>query len=155
MLNKYLSLIVGVLVFGLGAGLVTSHLRTRRRHADDPSLDDGERSFFQRQFRRRMQASSLLAVVGILIPIGDDLFVDWQRHQGGWATYWMIVLLLVLWVLVLASLDWLATGVHVRNSRNALSRLERKQRELQEELERLRSRHGPDGPAPTQRNGHL
>lgn len=155
MIQKYLALVFGLLILGLGLGLVVSHLRTRKRHQDDPTLEERERVFYQRQFRRRMQASGLLALIGFLIPIGDDLFIPWQRHQGAWALYWMIVLLLVLWVLVLASLDWIATGAHVRTSKNALARLERKQQELQAELERLKSRHGPDGPATTQRNGHL
>ena len=155
MLDKYLSLVVGLALFGLGSWLVASHIQTRRRHLADPTLEERERIFFQRQFRRRMQASGLLASIGIMIPIGDDLFIPWQHFPRGWAAYLMVLLLLVLWVMILAAMDWLATGVHVRTSRNALARLERKQRELQDELERLRSRHGPDGPAPTQRNGHL
>ena len=155
MIQKYLSLAVGLSVLALGLGLVISHIRSRRRHLADSTLEDRERLYFQRQFRRRMQASSLLALVGILIPLGDDLFIPWERFQKGWAIYWLLVLLLVLWVLLLAALDWLATGAHVRMNRNAIAKLERAQHELHEELERLRSRHGPDGPASTRQNGHL
>lgn len=155
MIQKYLSLMVGLSVLMLGAGLVLSHIRTRRRNLADSTLEEREQLYLQRQFRRRIQASSLLALIGIMIPIGDDLWIRWERHHKAWAAYWMLVLALVTWVLLLAALDWLATGAHVRASRNAIAKLERKQFELQQELERLRGRHGPDGPSTTRQNGHI
>lgn len=155
MIHKYLSLAVGLGVTLLGAALIVSHLGSRRRNLADTTLDDRERVYFQRQFRRRMLASSLLTLIGILIPLGDELIVPWERFQRAWASYWILVLLLVLCVLLMAALDWLATGAHVRKSRNAIAKLERAQQELQEELQRLRERRDSDGPSSTRQNGHI
>lgn len=155
MIHKYLSLAVGVGVMLLGAVLIVTHFRSRQRHLADASLDDRERDYFRRQFRRRMMASSLLTLIGILIPLGDELIVPWERFQRAWAIYWILVLLLVLCVLMFAALDWLATGAHVRKSRNAIAKLERAQQELQEELQRLRDRRDSDGPSSTRQNGHI
>lgn len=139
MIDQYVSLAVGLFLVLLGCGMIASHVRTKRRHEADPDLDEREQAFFARQFRRRIQASSLLAIIGILLPIGDNQFVDWTQRKASWAAFWALVLLLLGWVLLIAVLDWLATSVHVRNSRNALARLERKQAELQAELHRLQS----------------
>jgi hypothetical protein len=101
--------------------------------------DDRERRHYRLQFRRRVQVSALLILLGIMIPIGDWLMV--QRRNLLWMTvYWIVVLILALWIMLLAAIDWLSTRMFVRATRATLAGLARKQRELEAEAERLRGR---------------
>lgn len=129
----------------LGGWFMRLHLTAWRRHSLDASLEAAELEFFRRQFRRRMQASGIILVIGVMLPIGDSL-IPWRRQDASVATlYWLLVLALTCWVLLLAMGDLLSTR---SQSRAALSRLQRKQRELQEEADRLRAaarRPGADG----------
>jgi hypothetical protein len=129
----------------LGGWFMTLHLKAWRLHAVDAGLDDRERQFYHRQFRRRMQASGIILVIGLMLPIGDSL-IPWRRGDASVATlYWLFVLALTCWVLLLAMGDLLANRAH---SRVSLSRLRSKQRELQAEADRLRSlRNGGSPPA--------
>lgn len=128
-------------VMGLGLALLGGwfmklHLQSWRRHSADPSLEDPEREFYRRQFRRRMQASGIILVIGIMLPVGDSL-IPWRKQDASVAAlYWLLVLALTCWVLLLAMGDLLATRAQ---SRASLSRLQRKQRELQAEADRLRA----------------
>ncbi|MFV0444813.1 MAG: hypothetical protein ACK5Q5_14670 [Planctomycetaceae bacterium] len=119
----------------LGGWFMKLHLQTWRRYAADPTIDDAEREHYRRQFRRRMQASGIILVIGLMVPIGDSL-IPWRKQDASVATlYWLFVLGLTCWVLLLAMGDLVSTRAH---SRASLSRLQRKQRELQEEADRLR-----------------
>ena len=101
------------------------------------STDDRERRHYRLQFRRRIQVSALLLLMGIMIPIGDWLMV--QRRDPLWITvFWIVVLALALWIMLLAAIDWLSTRMYIRATRTTLAGLARKQREL--EAERLRGR---------------
>ena len=120
----------------LGAWFLRLHWQAWRGHQADAALDDADRSFYRRQFRRRMQASGIILVIGVMLPIGDSL-IPWRREDASVATlYWLLVLGLTCWVLLLAMGDLLSTRAQ---SRAALSRLQRRQRELQEEADRLRA----------------
>ena len=128
--------VMGVGLILLGVWFMQLHLRAWRRHAADDSLDDAERTFYRRQFRRRMQASGIIALIGVMVPVGDSI-IPWRADDVSVATlYWLFVLALTCWVLLLAMGDLVATRAH---SRASLSRLQRKQRELQAEADRLRS----------------
>jgi hypothetical protein len=130
------AVVMGVGLMLLGGWFMRLHWQAWRRHAVDSTLDDAERSYYHRQFRRRMQASGIILVIGIMVPVGDSL-IPWRKQDASVATlYWLFVLALTCWVLLLAMGDMLSTRTH---SRAALSRLHRKQRELHAEAERLRS----------------
>ncbi|HEY2253743.1 MAG TPA: hypothetical protein VGH74_21865 [Planctomycetaceae bacterium] len=142
------SLAMGFALILLGIWLIRWHRAVWGQHraqeagqpqADQNLADDRERRHYRLQFRRRIQISTLLILLGIMIPLGDWLMVQ-RRNPLGITILWMIVLALALWIMLLAGLDWLSTRMHVRATRAALSGLARKQRELEAEAERLRGR---------------
>lgn len=133
------SLVFGISLVLLGLWLIRWHRTAWAAHRDDGTLGDGEKRHYRRQFRRRIQVSALLILVGVMIPLGDWLMV--QRRNPKWITvFWIVVLLIALWIMLLAALDWLSTRVHTRAMRAALGSLARKQRELEAEVERLRNK---------------
>lgn len=125
------------LVIGGSLALVW-HVRSWRRHRQEAAAGDGDLQYYRRQFVRRIQASSLLVILGILLPVGDSL-IPWKHYPGGFAVYWMIVLALAVWVLVLGCGDLLSTRVHSRDALRRLRALRERQRELEREIARIRS----------------
>ena len=139
------STVMGAGLVLLGGWFLSLHLRTWRKHKQDETLDEADRRFYFRQFRRRMQASGIILVIGVMVPVGD-LLIPWGKEDASVATlYWLFVLALTCWVLLLAMGDLFSTRAH---SRAALSRLRSKQRKLQAEADRLRAAHRDPG------NGH-
>lgn len=140
--NWILSTSVGITLVALGVVLLRSHRRTWRRQQNDASLEDSERIHFHKRFRRRMQASGLIALLGVLIPLGDlalPVLLPQQQFPAVFAVFWPAVLLLTLWVIVLAFADMLATSAHARI---ALNRVQRKQRELHQQIAEIKRRSG-------------
>lgn len=122
-----------------GLLLMRSHHVAWRTQQGDAELSEADRLFFRRRYRRRMQASGLMALIGVLLPIGDS--VPLFRQAPGWfAVYWGTVLLLVIWLFVLAVSDMISTRAH---SVLALRRIQAQQRELEREAEALRQQLTP------------
>jgi hypothetical protein len=139
------SLVFGFALAGGGAAAVVWHLRSWRAKQGDASLTPQEREHYHRQYRRRLQTSGIIVLLGILFPIGDpDGLVPWKGHPLGLTIYWFVVLALTLWVMLLAVGDLASTRTHTRD---ALQRLREQQRELEREAARLRARstNGPRG----------
>ena len=132
----YISASVGAAIVIAGVLLMRSHYRSWSQQQEDPELDERQRRHLQRRYRRRMQASGLLTLIGIMIPIGDieSVFGD---QPVLFAVYWFAVIALVMWVALLALGDLAATRAH---SQVDLRRIEQMQRELEQELAALRSR---------------
>ena len=137
------SLALGIALVLLGAWLIRWHRAEwglhRGHDGGQSSGDDRERRHFRLQFRRRLQVSVLLILLGFLIPFGDWLMVQ-RRNPMGITILWLAVLALALWIMLLAAVDWLSTRLYVRATRATLAGLARKQRELEAEAERLRGR---------------
>lgn len=134
----------GVLLIG-GLAAVWWHVRTWRARQQDETLADAERGHYRRQHCRRLQTSGIIALLGVLFPIGDQNgLVPWEEHPLAWGVYWFVVLGLTFWVMLLAMGDIVATQ---RHSRAALGRLEAQRRALEREAARLRgqSSNGPRG----------
>ena len=125
-----------------------SHVIARRKQLADQSLDEQEHAFLDRRYRRRMQTSIILLIIGILIPIGDQ-WLPWERAPGWFTIYWVVILLATMWVVFRAIGDLALTRFH---SRASLARVRQKQRELQEELERIK--RGDSGRFDVRGNGH-
>lgn len=88
--------------------MIYSHLATWRDLKENKSQEDAaDHDFRRRQCRRRLQASSLLALVGVAMFVGQ--LIDAQRNPSFFVFYWCAVALLVLWVVLLALADVLAT----------------------------------------------
>lgn len=129
-----ISLIFGGGLVIAGGLFMRSHYRTWQRQKSDSNLDAAELTYYRRRFRRRMQASGLMAIIGVMLPIGDS--VQLFRPAPGWfALYWSIVLLLVMWLFVLAVSDMLSTRTH---SSIAMNKLRAQQRALEREASELR-----------------
>lgn len=123
----------------LGLWLITSHWRSWQAHAIDESLDESELRYYRHQFRRRIQASGIILLLGFLVPIGDFV-IPWKANDASLAAlYWLMVLALTCWMLLLAMGDLVATRAHSRRTLSRLRDLKQKQRELQAEADRLRA----------------
>lgn len=99
-----------VLLLAAAAGLMVSHTRTWRAAQADP-VEPKELRYRQNQFRRRMQTSAMLGVLGAAIFIGYVL-TPWIGSKLFAMIYWGAVLLLVLWMALLAVADMVATKFH-------------------------------------------
>lgn len=133
----FVSAFVGAAIIITGVLVMRSHYYTWQRQKADPELDDRERRHLHRRFRRRLQATGLLVVIGILIPVGD-IEMLFAGRPVLFAVHWFSVIGLVMWVGLLAVGDLASTRAH---SRVSLHRLEQKQRELEREVAALQSRH--------------
>jgi len=143
MQNWLPSLLFGFVLAGGGIVAILWHVRSWRTRQQDPSLSTSERDHYRRQYYRRLQTSGIIALLGVLFPIGDsDGPVPWKAHPLAWSIYWFFVLGLTFWVMLLAVGDMVSTRMHTQE---ALSRLREQQRELEREAARLRAR-STDGP---------
>jgi sterol desaturase/sphingolipid hydroxylase (fatty acid hydroxylase superfamily) len=135
-LSNVVSIAFGVALVVLGAVFLRRHRRTWNARKANPALPAEERSYFARQHRRRMLTSSLIVMLGVLIPIGDLLF---ERKPAPpvvpLTLFWIGVLLVVLWVLLLGVLDLFATGLHAKD---AMSRVDAEKAALEHQLEEIR-----------------
>jgi hypothetical protein len=124
-------------------GLMCWHVVEWRR-ADHGGLTDRDLRFFRHQYRRRMQASAILGIVGLLA------LVDYAAVGIGRIVLWSAILLLVLWAVLLALLDWLASRLHYDAQLSAtaveqallMREIEKYRREQQAEIERHTSDNG-------------
>ncbi len=104
----------GLLVIASG-WMMKSHLGTWRTIRADESKEAYERNYHRRRFRRRMQTSGLLGLLGIAILIG--YFIKPPMASVVVAVYWASVLLTVAWMLVLAFFDAISTQMHFNRIR--------------------------------------
>lgn len=100
------TILFAVFLLATAAMLIAWHLLAWRR-VDHGGLADADDRFYRRQFRRRLQASAMLGIVGILALV--DLFIEDVVAR---VILWCVILLIVLWTLVLAGSDWLASRLH-------------------------------------------
>ena len=129
------------LIFGLVlvfAAIAMGIFVWRSRRLLEPMLenDDEARRHADRQFRRRMQVASMLAMVGILIPLGDQLDKVFLKRPLLFLVWVGCVFVLVLWMVLMALGDWLSTMAY---SSIAKARLRFERRELEAEIRRYRA----------------
>ncbi|MEX1224357.1 MAG: hypothetical protein WEA31_07395 [Pirellulales bacterium] len=120
-----LLLLAAVLVYSHWHGWQQAQLAT----ADEEQLD-----FQWRQFRRRMQASVMLAVVGLVLPLHPLI-----RTPVLMTVFLFGLLLLVLWIVALAVADYVAC-------RRRLTQIEDDERIERAKLEFRSRRPHQDGP---------
>lgn len=128
-----LTLVTLLLLLGAG-GLIVSHVlvwrRIQRRRPEVEELD-----FRRRQFRRRMQTSTMLALLAAAILVGE-LAISQVESLWVRLVFWGSVLLVVLWVGLLAIVDIWATKHHFDRLRQSFL-LE--QTKLHAELRRIQA----------------
>lgn len=130
------ALIVGLLL--LGFAIVSAWLQIQSRRALSELLEEDPlaKTFADRQLRRRLQVSGMLGIVGILIPLGDQLEQFFRGRPGLFFLYWVVVLILVSWTVLMALGDWLSASAY-SSLVNIQLRLERKR--LEDEVRRYRA----------------
>ena len=131
---------VGLIVVGLS--FLRWNVREWQAAKNSDLHDDHDRQHYYKRFRRRVQTSSLLIFVGVLIPIGDWL-IERGKNPLVATIFWSVVLLLVLWIMLLAFADMVSTRSY---SRVELSKIQQKKRELERQLTQMKTRNS---------NGHL
>lgn len=136
------TLAFGIALVVLGAILLRWHCRVWHEHRREGVLKEREFQYYCSQFRRRAQVSLLLMLLGVALPVGDAL-MTFGRLDKGAAAWWIAGMLLVaLWIMLLAALDWMVTRLHQRAARASLASLSRRRRELEREAARLRQLRG-------------
>ena len=136
--NPWPALVVAVALVGIGVGMMSSHVRGWRRQQSDPTLDERDLVYYRRRYRRRMQISAIIAILGVLIGMGDALLPFQRRHPLPTTLYWIGVLLLTGWVMVLGLGDLWST---VAYGRAELARVRQKQRELERQVVEFKHRN--------------
>ncbi len=124
---------VGVMLFG--GLMLCRHQSQWALQQVDPEVGVAEKRFLHRQYRRRMQSSSLVTFLGLLLNASNEHLVNWQRAPAGFFVYVTVMLMLVLWIVVLALADFMAAQV---THRMALARLQEHQRQLEQSIAELR-----------------
>lgn len=126
-------LVFGGIVVAVAAGMAIHQWRSWKQ-LQHGCADEEEARFAVRRLSRRLQVSALLALVGVMLPIGvwQPFF---QKRLLLFLAWWFVVLLLIVWVVLLALGDMLATAVHARVARTHLNR---ERQRLEDELERYR-----------------
>jgi hypothetical protein len=126
------ALIVGALLVTIGAGSAWYQWRYRR---PDIEADELSRQHAARQLRRRLQVSGLLMLIGILIPLGDQL-PFFRQAPAAFVFFWGAILLLTGWIALLAIADLASARAY---HRVASVRLRQARRELEAQLEQYRA----------------
>lgn len=134
------SLIFGTLLVLVGAALIRWHFQAWTSQRGEKALTDGEIRHYRAQFRRRLQVSCLLILLGVMIPVVDLLMTRGLLSKIAALLSIVGMLLIALWIMLLALLDWASSRVHRRAMLGSLETLDRKRRELEEEVIRLRHR---------------
>ncbi len=136
-----ISACVGATLCLVGLIMMRAHVRSWRIQKRDTTLDDFDRQHYQARFRRRLQTSGMIALVGVLIACGDSPLIPWQNFQRAFAIYWLVVLMLTLWIALLAIGDLSSNRAY---SRVALARVRQKQRDLEAQVAQIK-RRGSNG----------
>ncbi|QDT63281.1 hypothetical protein [Calycomorphotria hydatis] len=141
----YTALVFGLFLMAVAGVFIWTHWRTWKRRRDDLTLSDEEFRFHRNQFRRRVQTSGLIFLLGILIPAGDWYF-ERNKDPFVFAIFWIGILLIVLWIVLLAVGDFVSGRLHLMS---ALRKIERRREALEEEVANLKR-----DLQPPERNGH-
>jgi hypothetical protein len=142
-MNQSLLLTIVSAFFLLTAiGLVVSHVRAWRAYQHE-TLTDEELDYRRRQYRRRMQTSTILGGLAIAMFVGT-LLTFWLKSPMFIVIFWGVFLLVLGWVAVLAAADMVATRRHFRRVRSD-TLVERAI--LQAELRRIQAARGNGKPA--------
>ncbi len=112
-----------------------SHIREWRKEKNDSTSDPQDLHHYYARYRRRMQTSGMLVLLGLLIPLMDWL-LD-QRQVVPATLVGFLVFALIGWIFLLAFGDMLSTRTH---SHVALAKVRQKQRELERQVAELKSR---------------
>jgi len=101
------TLILAGLVVAAAVGLFVFELIARDRAI---AAEAAGNPFPRRQNKRRLRIAASLCVLGLLMIVGG--WVDHRRHPVVFVASWLSAMLVILWILWLAMLDFFATRLH-------------------------------------------
>lgn len=133
---------IGAVLVGGGVAMMLAHQRAWARQRVEPGLKDWDRRRMAARFRRRMQISGMLAIIGVMVGVGDTQI--WKLGPIVSTVYWIAVLVAGMWLLLLGLGDLAAVRVDSRMTREELQRIGDRRRELESQVEQLR-RSGGNG----------
>jgi hypothetical protein len=113
-MNFLSSALFSLLLLGVSVVLMYLHWRAWKVFQQG-ELPPAEFDYRRRQFRRRMQASGMIGIVGLALFAGVAFFlgreslVPWIEDLVVIVTYWFAVLLVTVWMFLLAFVDMWAT----------------------------------------------
>jgi hypothetical protein len=142
------SLLISALLLIAALALMYWHVSSWRK-AQTSDLAADELDFYRRQFRRRIQTSALLAVLAIMIFVGELLGL-WITSRLFLIIYWAAALVLVAWVCLLAAADVWATKYHFGQLRQKCLI---EQAKLHAEVRRVQAIRGNGKPLTTRDEG--
>lgn len=106
----WLAWLIPVAIIVLGVALLVCHWQSWRAIGGQET-DAGELRYQRRRFRRRVQTSGMLVLLGAAMVGGRAIAPD--EHPSLFVFFWSGVALLALWAMALALTDVLATRAHV------------------------------------------
>jgi drug/metabolite transporter (DMT)-like permease len=110
-----------MLAIGSSVALMAWHIRSIR-HSDSAQLEPAELGFRRRQFRRRMQASAMLGLLGVALIAAPS--ISHRDRPLAFVAYWGAVLGWIGWIVLLALGDaWLSQQHLRRQARAELDRI--------------------------------
>jgi hypothetical protein len=107
--------VISLTLLGLSGLLIDSHRRTWREARDSTTLPDADKRFARAMYRRRMQASGAIGIMGAAIGIWP--IVDQQARPWSLLLYTAILLVACSWIMLLAMFDFWATRRHYQRVR--------------------------------------
>ncbi len=132
MTNTWSIITFAVILLIASGVLIWRHLQSRRALNTD-ELDEREIDYLRRQFRRRMQTSAMLAIVGVALLIG--IWINALNSPLVVVLYWLGVVLIVCCIALLAFADLISTRTYYRHEQNIQ---DREYAQLTADLKRLR-----------------
>lgn len=124
----WLAWLIPIAIVVLGVVLLVWHWQSWRA-VGRQEADAGELRYQRRRFRRRVQTSGMLVLLGAAMVGGQAIAPD--EHPSLFVFFWSGVALLALWAMALALTDVLATRAHVgRLMRRQLAERAKLQAEL-------------------------
>jgi hypothetical protein len=107
-------IIVSLVLLGLCGLLLDSHRRTWHHARDSDELSPREKRYALSQYRRRMQASGTIGLIGAAIALGPLV-----PHRPEPMTLYLAALLAgCAWIMLMALLDFWATRQHYHRIRS-------------------------------------
>jgi hypothetical protein len=106
-MNLFFSALFSVLLLAVSSVLMLMNWRSWKSFQCAEQLET-EHDYRRRQFRRRMQASGMIGVIGIALFMGDTL-IAWFDDPVVTVLFWCLVVIITLWIILLAMVDIWAT----------------------------------------------
>lgn len=130
--------VFGAVLVAVGLLMIRSHRRAWARQQDEAGLSREDRTRLFLRYRRRVQMSGMIAVLGIMLGGGDALI--WGQGLVVATVYWVVVIGLGVWLLLLGIADLASVRIGSRNARDELRQISEKRKELEAELEEIQRR---------------